>query len=372
MILTVFAAADVIYSVFRSEAKGVPHVLVGPNQTPHLEGTNRHSDEEDEGGGGYYEDGAFIAAPGPASNPVASKDTPLDAQEAYYMSLVSRFRELRLFLRQIPPLSAIEALTSNHPISLPHDSEKARQQWRFLLQSQNPQMAQLACMDMETVLEVVKLLRGVLAGTARSRSKEKLERLGAWTWGVLGKCNEAGLLGSEEVSELRELGKRAVGLLVGIRDRSGKDYGREEDEAEGETALGDRHGVDEENAAISQTEPTAGRETTNITEAEIQESWESISNVDQLEHAKAFLQDQLGPEGGIPRDGAQAEEGEIEEGGGVEDEDVHVSVDRQVRILLDMIITIVGELYGQRDLLEFRDIWGDEVAGPPDSPGQPL
>jgi hypothetical protein len=31
------------------------------------------------------------------------------------------------------------------------------------------------------------------------------------------------------------------------------------------------------------------------------------------------------------------------------------------RVTIDMIITIVGELYGQRDLLEFRDSWGGEM-----------
>jgi hypothetical protein len=28
---------------------------------------------------------------------------------------------------------------------------------------------------------------------------------------------------------------------------------------------------------------------------------------------------------------------------------------------IDMIVTIVGELYGQRDLLEFRDSWGGDM-----------
>jgi hypothetical protein len=37
-----------------------------------------------------------------------------------------------------------------------------------------------------------------------------------------------------------------------------------------------------------------------------------------------------------------------------------LAVDQQVRTTLDVILTIVGEFYGQRDLLDFRDIW-DEV-----------
>jgi len=30
---------------------------------------------------------------------------------------------------------------------------------------------------------------------------------------------------------------------------------------------------------------------------------------------------------------------------------------------LDMLITVAGDLYGQRDLLEFREVWGEEEAG---------
>jgi len=30
---------------------------------------------------------------------------------------------------------------------------------------------------------------------------------------------------------------------------------------------------------------------------------------------------------------------------------------RNTRATVDMIITVVGEVYGQRDLLEFREVW---------------
>jgi hypothetical protein len=33
---------------------------------------------------------------------------------------------------------------------------------------------------------------------------------------------------------------------------------------------------------------------------------------------------------------------------------------KQTRALLDMVITVVGEFYGQRDLLEAREIWAKE------------
>jgi regulator of vacuolar morphogenesis len=337
----------------RSEAKGVPHILVGPIQTAHSEEANGYVDENDEAGG-YYEDGAFIAAPESTSRLSASTSAAPDAQEAYYISLTSRFRELHTQLQHVPPLSAVEALTSDHPISLPPESAKAKQLWRFLLQSQEPQMAQLACMDMESVLEVVKLIKSLLAGTMRSRSQERIQRLGAWIWGVLGRCSEAGQLGSEEISELRELGKRAVGLLVGIRDRSGKTYGQEEDDQE---EVEYREDVATTESPDPQAEPTAGGKIAQHDSAEPDLSAGTSSESKELEDAKAALQQQLSVEYELsPSD--ELEEGQVEEEGG--NETVKLTIDKQVRVILDMVITVVGDLYGQRDLLEFRDIWDDE------------
>jgi regulator of vacuolar morphogenesis len=35
---------------------------------------------------------------------------------------------------------------------------------------------------------------------------------------------------------------------------------------------------------------------------------------------------------------------------------------QQARVLLDMIITIVGEFFGQRDLLDAREVWTRDEA----------
>jgi regulator of vacuolar morphogenesis len=223
-------------------------------------------------------------------------------------------------------------------------------------------MAQLACMDMETILEVVKLLKGLLASTVRSRSQKKIERLGAWIWGVLGRCNDAGQLGSEEISELRELGKRAVGLLVGIRDRSGKAYGCEEEGEEeegGEEASADWNDLNMGESVGQQTINGTIEHDKSATVA----SARMLSEAMELELAKAALQEQLSLKDQLQLNGRQVDgegdEGEEESG----DQSLAMSFDEQVCVTLDMIITIIGEVYGQRDLLEFRDMWDDKQAG---------
>lgn len=314
-----------------------------------VEGGN-HDGSPNDSAGGYYADGAYTAAP-ISDIPIESSGTVApDAQDLYYDSLSTRFNLLRATLRCAPPLSTVEALDSLHPISLPPDSRKAKQHWRYLLGATEPHIVQLACMDPDSVLEVVKLLTGMMKQTIRSREKERITRLGAWTWAVLGKCKDRTELGSEEIADLRELGKRAVGLLVGIRDRTGKAYGDEqpdvieiqEDEVPTDEAVSDEEELQGKDHCASSDlideQPTA-----------------------KLEEAKRRLQVALKSLDDCADGPAEAIRNQESEGGDFEISEAGRDVDKQIRTILDMIITVVGEMYGQRDLLEFRDIWTEDV-----------
>lgn len=194
---------------------------------------------------------------------------------------------------------------------------------------------------------MVKLLKNLLAVTVRSRSRERINRLGLWIWSVLGKCSEAGQLGSEEVSELRELGKRAVGLLVGIRDRSGENYGHQDNDGEEVVEEEANVGRAGDSAAVKGTTRSATTDKGAPPHPELEMS--------DLELAKVLLAKQLNEDLRPVENGRLSEMGNLQE-----DDETEISVDKQIRGMLDMIITIIGELYGQRDLLEFRDIWDDE------------
>jgi len=309
-----------------------------------------HDGSLNDSAGGFYADGAYTAAP-VTDGPVDSSSTVApDAQDLYYESLSTRFNLLRATLKCTPPRSTIEALDSSHPISLPPDSRKARQHWRYLLRATEPRIVQLACMDPDSVLEVVKLLTGMMTQTLSSREKERITRLGAWSWAILGRCKDRTELGSEEIADLRELGKRAVGILVGIRDRTKKAYGDEQPEV---------IGIEDDNVPTDETvSDEAGlqgggpRNNSDLTDE---------PPTAKLEEAKRRLQvtlERLGDrtDGQAEVTGnKEAEEGVFETGEAGRD------VDKQIRTILDMIITVVGEMYGQRDLLEFRDIWAEDV-----------
>jgi hypothetical protein len=356
----------------RSEAKGVPHLLVAPTAIRHQhkppeQGTDINDLGYEEGG--YYADGAYTAAPD-TSRSISSNQDAANAQDVYYDSLCTRFRLLRATLKCNPPLSAIEALDPSTLISLPPDAENAQSQWRLHLQSSDPLMVQLACMDSGSVLEVVKILTSTMAQTIRSESRNKIWRFGAWVWSVLGKCRDRTELCSEEIAVLRELGKRAATLLVSVRDKTRK----ARDDGQG---LADKEGEDAQESippdeSVSEIVLEDSKETDDgrIRRENLDDDDDgdgdgdgSVNNEQYaaaLEAAKKRLQNSLLSTSDTESQSESAMTGGTNDPPGINGAEEELAVDQQIRLILDVILTIVGEFYGQRDLLDFRNIW-DEV-----------
>lgn len=348
---------------------------------------------------GLYSDGVYVGPPvhshtGPVT-PLPSKATEeaqkcqdnltSSTQEAYYNLLRHRFLLLRSTLRCAPPASAIAALDDSHPITLPRGSRSARKEWRQLLLSVDPQMVQLACMDMDTVLSVLGIMARLMSENVRSGDAEKVRRISAWAWGLLGKCREVGQLGTEEVGEIRDLGKRAVKILLKMKEdedeRSKIDstaLDKEEeasvsssDDQEGPLDVRDGDSADDENDNIP--EPSNNINANNaahasdfdsdMPDAEPEPEPELIPPSEELDAAKVRLQAQLRFSHG-PEQEQQQIETDVPEDKGSQNLDLEAEraahaadVVKQTHAMLDMIITVVGEYYGQRDLLAAREIW---------------
>ncbi|KAJ5735109.1 uncharacterized protein N7483_000234 [Penicillium malachiteum] len=291
---------------------------------------------------------AYIAPMKTQQNTVAPLHTYPEAQAAYNNLLRHRFLLLRSTLKCSPPATAIAALDDAHPISLPRKVEAARKEWRRLVMSVDPQMVQLACMDMDSVLGVMQIMARMMSDVLRSEDPEKIRRIGAWAWGLLGKCREIGELSTEEVGDIRDIGKRAVKILQKIReaDDSQKadteeqpdssdngEYEQPEDAAPEMEVEGEKDGeVDQE----VQPEPKAGGDD----DADMPDATDEAA---ELEKAKARLQAQV-------QYSSDSEPATDEE-----------NVAKQTRALLDMIIMVVGEYFGQRDLLDSREVWASPV-----------
>jgi len=251
---------------------------------------------------------------------------------------------------------------------------------------------------------VLRLVRIVTGGLKRARRIDR--RMGAWAWGLLGKVREVGECGSEEVGVLRELGKRAVWVLRGWREAEkrggggvgGVDEEQEEDEEglEGGDDVGDEameeteivhqqddggaenldSGVLESGGVAAESEVDQGLVCDNDELFEPQV--EVTSSHGTVAHPRAPEQElhEVQDEDNLAHDNAEdGHNHEIDELAAAKervrvklDESMYVAgmLDREAPEVedatfatLDMIITVVGEFYGQRDLLEFRDLWDE-------------
>ncbi|KAJ6079120.1 hypothetical protein N7467_008873 [Penicillium canescens] len=338
----------------RSEANSLPSLFFKP--TPTANPPKPTSDEQQYAKtvektksyprGGFYADEAYIA-PAEDMDPSAaahssSKIDQLypDAQKSYYALLRHRFLLLRSTLRCSPPAEAISALDHAHPISLPRNALSAHKEWRRLLLAVDPQMVQLACMDTDSVLEVLELLARMMSDVVRSEDTERVRRIGAWAWGLLGKSREVGELATEDVGTIRNLGKRAATILQKIQETENNRSQEEEDSESPVSDLEEMDQLDMQDKHVDEIKEEGLPVTAEARDSSVLDT----SEQSQLEAAKARLQAQI------------QDHADISDPTESDNEDLL----KQTRALLDMVITVVGEFYGQRDLLEAREIWAKE------------
>lgn len=304
----------------RSEAKGIPDLLIAePAENDRVE---EEIEEED---GGYWEDDAYIALPRDIPTDTGT-DLP-EAQSRYYEVLLAHYDLIRATVKCVPPLSAIEKLTSSQPISFPAESKKARYTWAQCLRTRNPSPTQIACMDENSVFELVRLMIQKMRGLFEKDDVEVARRLGAWIWAMLGKCPERGEMGSEEISMLRDLARKAIE----VRDWLTRKNRRIEVSWEGE----DESGEDDEEEDGQQVMDANGE---SVIDSEIRAARLRLTTVTKSQSIyDDILKDERGTALEKYIEGQKAKQEKL--------------------VTLDMILTVVSEAYGQRDLQEYRTVW---------------
>ncbi|EER23318.1 hypothetical protein CPC735_046880 [Coccidioides posadasii C735 delta SOWgp] len=354
----------------RSEAKNLPAIFISQERLVNGNGNNLVEQEtgarlgtDKAGPGGYYSDGVYVALSTATEAVVPlepeNDEGTTDPQEIYYNLLYHRFRLLRSTLKCVPTADAIVSLDDQHPISLPDDHKHARLVWRGLLRTVDPQMVQIACMDPEDVLRVLAVVTRSISDAVKSKETVRVKRLAAWAWGLLGRCREVGEMGSEEVADIRELGKRAVKILLKVREIEEQGYAAKHQQ----NVQVDVANVVQSVADAEEECTEGGNERLGINEIALN----SVSEEDQLEAAKARLRARLASIVSDDNVVANQEAGPLNmaqnEAAESEDDAEAAELRKQTRAMLDMIISIVGEFYGQRDLLESRDLWEEGEKG---------
>ena len=372
--------ANVSVLSYRAEAKTVPNLLVAPIQAnAKSEENNLYADYAQ----GYYADGAYTAAPVLTSTPGRAhlnggQQVNQDPQEAYYASLCTRFTELTHILQLPPPRT-----TPDNTCVYYLDWRK-RRPWRERLLNTTPTMVILAQLTYESVICGLEVLGSLL--TSANLREKKGNNIGAWTWGLLGKCREVGQMGSEEVGVLRNLGKQSVWLLRRIS--AGEVIGVAADDPNVEAVEEDQESQEEDGAWIEDGPDILDAEDCDGYPANIGPIATSALGHDESSesHPRAILPDADAdvakakerilksldtdqPQNGY-RETNASDEGSKQNTTsthqvtelGVNNKGGHKNRAEEkatIHATLDMLVTIIGEFYGQRDLLDGRFLWDE-------------
>ncbi|KAM0545142.1 hypothetical protein ACHAPJ_011488 [Fusarium lateritium] len=403
----------------RQEASGIPHLLVapkvqiGPQLPADLEREDDEAEDErpidrsiyEDGAGdtrGWYEDGAYMALPDNwTGEDYEEGETPEDGDddyneevaihEAYFASVMDQYHHLRTILHTEPPSNVRSRLTPAQIKSVaPSDSQASLiATWSRLLRDTDPHPLQLALMSKDTTLRILRVLLG---GKFLRRGYTLPERTSRWVWALLARLPDKGELNYAEIGWIRDLGRRAVLLgrslaeMAALREElaegglgaheavdgssSDEEVMADPDDLEVEGAMSPEQDEDdstppetEQDAeqASKATEPTATSPKPDAEEGEIEEADEDVamdiasdSEAEDGEVPASNSQEDL--QGAKERLLAQLNNGAASE----DDEDAEKEAAKQrlranLRATLNMILTVAGEFYGQRDLLEFRE-----------------
>lgn len=331
---------------------------------------------------GFYEDGAYIGVDEDEFDEEYNHDEAHDEEEeasrhavheAYFAAVMDQYTSLRKALQKRPPPGAEKSLSTQAIFAAPFGrNSPTNRVWSQLLRNSDPSPVQVALMTKDTV---VRVLRVLLGGKFLRRGHPMPERTSRWLWALLARLPERGELNYSEIGWIRDLGRRAVLLGRSLSEMAAL----REELADG--GLGVNDAVD----ASSSDEDVVAAETTFTEEypdTDAEESGATVPDADSKKKVNGETQP-VEDEADEPMDletnrgDVDADEGEITdkeqkleaakqgllaalEHTDSEDEDNEQAAARErsrmnMRATLNMILTVAGEFYGQRDLLEFRE-----------------
>ncbi|EME86904.1 uncharacterized protein MYCFIDRAFT_77300 [Pseudocercospora fijiensis CIRAD86] len=286
----------------KNERQAIPEILSASHpDITQLDEAQHEPEEETDEDGYMVEDGTYIGRP---VAPVATaEDDTLDPQRAFTESLKDRFYIQRDQLHILPSAEKVAALGEHHPISFPQGNNKAYAEWHRLLSSKPPKAAQLQSLDQDSVFNLLALLQK----TYLIKGRNLRNVTSAWVWSLLARLDDVGSMSNDQVYPLRELGKKAIFLQL--------HFSNPEAAAQLETL---QQGEAVGNEANGSAEISTEYDTDGVAIKATAQSSSSHSDQPRRFHAVAS---------------------------------------ENTLATLDMILVVIGDIFGQRDLLEFRQPW---------------
>lgn len=330
---------------------------------------------------GRYEDGAyFVSARDDGQSSISSNIIEdHNSQLAYFDSILARYETLRSKLRRLPPPKIVEQLGKDYPTYLGPLNKATAKWWLWKMRTSDPRSAQIASMDKSTILRLLGL---ITQGSTLKRGSEITVGISTWVWSLLARLPDRGELTSEEIGVVRELGKKAVLVGMGLQKaqiwekgiqevEAGYDSDVHEEEEElvdyvndEEIVLDDVEDANEE-GEVQPTNSTIRSDNITTQDTSNSNTFEAVplngdfTEPDSLAAIKAKLLARIHdqePEVNLEPEIHDPEPISTQEGSPPQELSKW-----NTKATVDIIITIAGEVYGQRDLLEFRGSWSQLV-----------
>jgi hypothetical protein len=368
----------------REEACGIPNLLVAPKKAEEESSYDLYGNGNDHPA--FYGDGAYYATDEQLEQSYEDAEVTHDENLTYFDSILTRFEDLQSQLSQTPPVEATEQLDKDHPTEVGPLNTTLVRWWRWKMRTVDPIPAQVACMNKGTVLRLLGILS---EGNLLQRGKRIELGLSRWVWGLLARLPDRGELNSEEIGVIRALGKKAVVVGHGLKDDSTISdaldelkSSLEEDEEVGAPVEVVNHeeidlGDDPDLAVADDVETSEDTPILLSGNTEMVSEGELTSVVTKVTTAQLLdAQEGTGPEiSEVPsfsasssntgEDLAAAKKRMMEalstpvqdDNATIQEEEPSEDPQWNTKATVDMILTVAGEIYGQRDLLEFRGIW---------------
>lgn len=243
---------------------------------------------------GFFRDGVYSVRPALGPQLPHGMKTTTEPEEAFAQALVTRFNGLHRALREPITAEALAALDERHPVTLPSRSNRAYAEWSRLVCRTSPSITQLQAMDKSTVLNILGLIQRVFI----QRGKRIERGVSAWTFSLLARLDDVRDMPDDQVSFLRDLGKKAFV------------------------------------AQLSFSDPNTAAELEAMRHVE---KYGTLNAAPEVENGVSSID-----EAHFDRPAAEV---------AAEDEDKDMD---NTLATLDSVLVIVGECFGQRDLLELR------------------
>lgn len=250
---------------------------------------------------GYYVEDCYIARP--VLRPEAPKKSKISAKDAYTEVLKRRFIAMRARLGTEPQVGEAKTQPDTHkPVPQPNGGKTAYAECVEMVQNMSPSPAQLQALDQEDTLSMLELTQK----HCFKRGETLKPSTSAWLWALLAKLDDVGTMNNDEVFVLRDLGKRALVIQISFNNAA----------------------MAAQLEEISRAEAAWESDEANTSQHEGQETEANAADAAKTDTAGSTVTQMLDPENTLAT--------------------------------LDMIVTIVGEFFGQRDLLDSRRSWGPE------------